>query len=209
MEGLIVRVLTLLGLALGAYLMGSFPTALIVTRWRTGQDVREQGSGHAGATNTMRAAGWAAGLLVAAVDFVKGMVPVALAASLWPQPYAPGLAGGLVVAGHCWPALAGFRGGMGLAPAAGALFAVGPPGVVLAGGLVLAGNLILRHTARANVLTGVLLGPLLWVFALPLQVTAVGLAAGLVVAYRSRIDWGRRYSELWLDRAEEESESTN
>ena len=198
-----VDVLTLVVLGLGAYVIGSFPTAVVVTRWRIGEDVRKHGSGHAGATNTMRAAGWGAGLLVALIDLLKGLLPVALAASFWPQPYAPGLAAGLVVAGHCWPVLAGFRGGMGVATAAGAIAAVWLPGTLIAAAIVLAGNLILRHTARANILAGVVLGPLFWMLALPWEVTAVGLAAGLVVAYRSRIDWGRQYRELWLDRRDQ------
>ena len=196
-------VLTLLALGLGAYVVGSFPTAVVVTRWRAGKDVRDIGSGHAGATNTMRAAGWGAGLLVALVDLLKGVVPVALAGAVWPQPYAPAIAAGLVVAGHCWPVLAGFKGGMGVATAAGAIAAVWLPGTLIGAVIVVAGNLILGHTARANILAGVILGPLFWMLALPWEVTAVALAAGLVVAYRSRIDWGREYRELWLDRRDE------
>ena len=184
---------------LAAYLLGSLPFALWITRWRTGEDLREHGSGHAGATNTMRLAGWPAGLAVVALDIGKGFaavwLTVWLAGSWWAPP-----AAGLAVAGHLWPLFAGFRGGVGAAAAAGAMLAAWPPGAVLALGTEVALQLLLRHTARANVLTGLVLGPLWWLAGAPLWAVGVAAVAGALVAYRSLGDWGRVYRELWLDR---------
>lgn len=184
---------------LTAYLLGSLPFALWITRWRTGEDLRRHGSGHAGATNTMRLAGWPAGVAVMLLDIGKGFVAVWLTVRLAGPSWAP-LAAGLAVAGHVWPAFAGFRGGVGAATAAGAMLAAWPLGALLALGVEVALQLLLRHTARANVLTGLLLGPLWWLAGAPLWAVGVAAAAGALVAYRSLGDWGRVYRELWLDR---------
>ncbi len=190
----------ILGVVMGSYLLGSIPTGLLVTRWRTGADLRKKGSGHIGGTNTMRAAGWAAGALVGGVDLGKGFLATWMTARLGAPWYAIALAGGFVVVGHCWPLLAGFRGGMGIATGAGALLAVWPPAAALGVTLELLWHVLLRHTARANLFTGLSLGPSLWLLGGPLSATAVALTVGSVVAYRSRVDWNRQYSELWLDR---------
>lgn len=152
----------------------------------------------------MRAAGWAAGALVGVVDLGKGFLATWLAARLGAPWFGLALAGGSVVVGHCWPLLAGFRGGMGIATGAGALLAVWPPAAAAGVALELIWHLILRHTARANIFTGLSLGPALWLLGAPLAATAVATLVGAVVAYRARVDWNRRYSELWLDRGTRE-----
>ncbi len=63
-----------------AYLMGSIPFSLILVRWRLGVDVRDYGDGNPGATNAFRAAGLRLGLAGGLLDFLKGAVPVGLAA---------------------------------------------------------------------------------------------------------------------------------
>lgn len=185
--------------ALSGYLLGSIPFALWITRWRTGEDVRQHGSGHAGATNTMRVAGWGAGIMVVVLDISKGALAVVLADRYGPAGAAP-LAAAAVVIGHCWPLFARFRGGMGAATAAGAVLGSWPLGFVLAIGLAAAATLILRHAARANVVAGASLWLLLLAFGGAPTAVWVSLAAGTVVAVRSRRDWNRHYQELWLDR---------
>jgi hypothetical protein len=61
-------------------------------------------------------------------------------------------------------------------------------------------TLILRHSARASVITGILFTPLLWLAGLRDPVLWIGAAVGLVIAFRFLIDWNRKYRELWLDR---------
>jgi glycerol-3-phosphate acyltransferase PlsY len=63
-------------LVLTAYLLGSLPTALLVVRQVTGDDVRRKGSGNVGATNALRAAGWKAGVAVTLIDVAKGALSV-------------------------------------------------------------------------------------------------------------------------------------
>lgn len=183
-----------------AYLIGSLSFATWITRWKTGIDVRTVGSHHATGTNTMRTAGWAAGITVMVLDVAKGYFAVWLALRFADWPYAPAVASGMVVIGHCWPLFAGFRGGMGMGSGAGALLAVWPLGCVLAIGMGAAWQLIIRHSARANVVTGVLLTPLWIAFGAQPQTWMVATVAGLLVAFRALSDWKRVYRELWWDR---------
>jgi glycerol-3-phosphate acyltransferase PlsY len=195
-----LEIVVLLGFSLGSYLLGSIPAAILVTRWVKGIDVRQIGSGHAGATNTMRAAGWGWGLLVGLFDLGKGFFVVWLALRLGIHPVLPGA---MAVIGHCWPVWAGFRGGMGMATAGGALAAIWPLGLVILIGLGAALQLVIKHSARANVATGFLAGPLWWLAgADSLQIMA-GAVVGVIVAVRALDDWRRVYRELWWDRPEE------
>jgi glycerol-3-phosphate acyltransferase PlsY len=182
------------------YLSGSLPFSVWVTRLAKGIDVRETGSGHATTTNTIRQAGFGWGALVAILDVAKGFIPTFLALKYSNETWIVVLTAALGVVGHCWPFFAKFRGGMGLAPFAGALFVVNWLSVFVGLGLLLALLFTLRHGARASVLTGILIAPLFWLFNLRGLEFWIALACGLVIAYRFLIDWNRKYRELWLDR---------
>jgi acyl phosphate:glycerol-3-phosphate acyltransferase len=69
---------------LGSYLLGSVPFGLLFVKWKTGQDLRKIHSGRTGGTNAGRAAGKLVGLTTAAVDFIKGAIPVWLASIIFP-----------------------------------------------------------------------------------------------------------------------------
>ncbi|MGD2252662.1 MAG: glycerol-3-phosphate acyltransferase [Anaerolineales bacterium] len=191
-------------LALGvlAYLIGSISPAIILTRIKAGSDVRDQGSGHAGATNVMRAAGWGAGVLVLLLDIAKGLLATWLAKpeqwGLWP--WAPAVAAVMAQVGHCWPIYFRFQGGMGVAVAVGAMLAVWPLGLVYALGIGVLTQIVIRHMARANFVTGLLLAPLWLVTGGSKEQIAVAAMVGLVASYRAFSDWRRVYRELWLDR---------
>jgi glycerol-3-phosphate acyltransferase PlsY len=183
-----------------AYGLGSLPFAVWITRWRTGEDIRRTGSGHAGATNVMRAAGWAVGAAVLLLDLGKGYLALALAMRLVESPLGLGLAAAALVAGHCWPILAGMRGGMGMAAGGGALVAVWPLGFVLAVGLAALMQLLIRHSARGNFAGGLLLTPLWLLFGASAQALAIAAGIGIVISIRATSNWHREYRELWFDR---------
>jgi glycerol-3-phosphate acyltransferase PlsY len=187
-----------------AYIVGSIPFSILMTRVLTGEDVRASGSGHAGATNTMRAAGWVPGITVLILDLAKGWMAIWLADQISGVEFAPGIlracAALFVVIGHCWPVFAGFRGGMGMATSGGALLYVWPLGFVLGIGLAAAAQLIVRHSARGNIMTGVALAPLWFLFGAGWPRLGVAITVGLVVAFRAFSDWHREYRELWFDR---------
>ena len=199
METVIVLLYTL-GFALLGYLTGSLSFALWVTRLFKGIDVREAGSRHATATNTLRQAGFGAFVIVAVLDVAKGFLPTWLALHYAPAPWIPPLTAALVVIGHCWPLFADFRGGMGNASTGGVILAAAPLAFVIGLGILVALTLILRHSARASALTGLLLAPAFWLLGLGSEAIWIAAAAGVVIAYRFLIDWNRQYRELWLDR---------
>ncbi|RQO32409.1 acyl-phosphate glycerol 3-phosphate acyltransferase [Taibaiella sp. KBW10] len=115
-----------------AYMLGSIPTAVWVSQKFFGIDIREHGSGNAGATNTFRILGKNAGIAVMIIDMLKGFVAVKLAyLSLYPHndtssaftnlQVALGL---LAVIGHIFPLFAGFKGGKGIATLFGMILGI-------------------------------------------------------------------------------------
>ncbi len=110
-----------------AYLIGAFPTGVLMTKLLGGPDVRYHGSGNTGGTNTMRLVGVGAGATVVVIDALKGLFAWGVAYIIMlGNPWALPLAGTLAVIGHCWPIYTRFQGGMGLATS-GALILVTSP----------------------------------------------------------------------------------
>jgi glycerol-3-phosphate acyltransferase PlsY len=120
------------------YLLGSFPTGLLIGRVAGIGDVRRYGSGKTGFTNSLRTMGIRWAVLVLLIDAVKGAAPVLIGQFLFEEPWAAALGGFASVIGHTWPVFAGFRGGRGVATAFGAFIAVSLPAAVavLAIGLI-------------------------------------------------------------------------
>lgn len=129
-----------------AFLLGSIPFGLLVARLFQVKDLRAHGSGNIGATNVARVVGfWPAGALTLALDVLKGVIPVILAASyslpLW-QPLFEGvelrsslhlswLAGLFAVLGHCFSPWLHFRGGKGVATGLGVLLMLSPAAALI------------------------------------------------------------------------------
>jgi acyl phosphate:glycerol-3-phosphate acyltransferase len=105
-----------------AYLIGAIPSSVWFGKMFYGKDVREYGSGNAGATNTFRVLGATAGIIVLVLDILKGVIAVLLANFFDRETFSPtqflylqiglGLAAGL---GHIFPIYLGFKGGKGVA----------------------------------------------------------------------------------------------
>ena len=115
---------------LAAYLIGSLSFAVIVSRGMGLDDPRHYGSGNPGATNVLRSGNKAAAILTLVFDALKGYVPVLLVAVFgpaWGLGEATAAWVGLAAfAGHLWPVFFGFKGGKGVATAAGVLLALNP-----------------------------------------------------------------------------------
>jgi glycerol-3-phosphate acyltransferase PlsY len=122
----------------GGYLLGSIPWAYIIGRFN-GIDIRMHGSGNVGATNVLRVLGKGWGYTCFLLDFLKGAGPVLAVTLLAPNPdaagcreccplnaYAPIMAVFATVAGHVWPVWLKFKGGKGVATAAGTLVPLAP-----------------------------------------------------------------------------------
>lgn len=113
--------------AVAAYLLGSIPFAYLALRLFTGTDIRKVGSGNVGAMNSYESSGNRfIGLGVFALDFAKGLFAVAIAKNLSSE-FLPSAAAALfVIIGHNFSAFLKFRGGRGLAAAAGASVMINP-----------------------------------------------------------------------------------
>ncbi|MEX2254871.1 MAG: glycerol-3-phosphate acyltransferase [Acidimicrobiia bacterium] len=147
-------VLSMIAAAVAGYLIGTFPTAALVTRLATrGRvDIRDVGSGNPGGFNTMHAVGTGWGVLVILVDIAKGAVAalVGWAIGGTPGAYAGATAG---IVGHIVPVWSGFRGGKGVATSAGAVLAVFPIFFPVDAAAAAVGALGFRNAERAIWLT--------------------------------------------------------
>ena len=124
-----------------AYLVGSIPTALIMSRRVRGVDIRTMGDGNMGATNISRTLGQKLGITVGVLDFLKGALPVLLAYLLGFELVWQLLTGICAILGHDFPIFARFKGGQGTATSAGTMLVLFPlqtlPGLILYGVLFL------------------------------------------------------------------------
>ena len=130
-------VLVIAGIAAGAYLAGSFPTAYLVTRLLRGSDIRTLGSRNPGAVNVFRQVGPGAAAVVLAGDALKGALVILVVRALGlgtAEMFAGALA---AVIGHNWPVYLGFRGGKGVAVVFGLSLAVLPLWTLAAAGVAI------------------------------------------------------------------------
>jgi glycerol-3-phosphate acyltransferase PlsY len=120
-----------------AYLLGSVPSAVWIGKAFYGKDVREHGSGNAGATNTFRVLGWKPGSIVFALDTLKGFLAVYIFNYSTANDYKYGIffffgAGLLAILGHIYPVFAQFKGGKGVATMLGVILGIHPVPAALA-----------------------------------------------------------------------------
>jgi glycerol-3-phosphate acyltransferase PlsY len=149
---------------LAAYLFGSIPTAVWIGQAFYGIDVREYGSGNAGATNTFRVLGKKPGMAVMILDILKGFTATNLAYLIGLSVTGPHssvqfanyqLALGITaVMGHLFPIFAGFRGGKGIATLFGMILAVHFPAAMLCVLVFVTVLLISKYVSLSSILSG-------------------------------------------------------
>jgi len=181
-----------------SYLAGSIPTAVITSRFLIHQDIRNLGSGNAGATNVFRILGWKPALCVVLIDVGKGLASVLWISQIRADaiPLSPYLvqilAGAAAVLGHVWTVFAGFRGGKGVGTAFGVLIglAAWPTLVTFAVWLIIV--LSTRIVSIASITAGILL-PLLLLARhhllhepVPVELRIMTLALGIFVLFTHR-----------------------
>lgn len=127
---------------LSAYLIGSFPTSYLMARRLKGIDIRQVGSGNAGATNVLRSVGKLPALVTLVVDLLKGVFVVTLAANFFyvhlkniDFDFFRSFLGLIAVCGHVWPIWLKFHGGKGVATTLGVAIGLAP--IVLLPSLVI------------------------------------------------------------------------
>ena len=164
---------------LTSYFLGCFTGGYYWTRWRTGRDIRAEGSGSVGARNVGRLLGAPGFLITFLLDFAKGVLAVAGATyfKLGPESVVASVVA--VVVGHNWPVQLRFRGGKGIATSLGALLAYDPFIVLCLAAIFLPVWIILRGLTLSG-LVAFALAPL-GVFLCGLEKTGVAAASFLAV----------------------------
>lgn len=152
-----------------AYLAGSVPSAVWAGKLFHGIDIREHGSGNAGATNTVRVLGWKTGIPVLLFDLFKGWLAASLPVFLDAAPDGSEpllilqiICGMAAILGHVFPLFAGFRGGKGVATTFGVLLALHPLLTLTCAGIFLAVLLISGYVSLGSI-TAVAMFPVLLV----------------------------------------------
>jgi acyl phosphate:glycerol-3-phosphate acyltransferase len=113
--------LTQSSIVLASYLLGCISVGYYLVRWRTGEDLRELGSGATGGRNTGRVLGKGGAIAAGIGDILKGIIAMWMALWFKLEPWALALVMIAVLAGHIWPFQLGFKGGKGLSAAFGAV----------------------------------------------------------------------------------------
>lgn len=181
-----------------AYLLGSVPSSVWLGKAIRGIDLREHGSGNAGATNAFRVLGKPIGATVLLMDAGKGFLAVQL--SLLQHEVHPGseswmilriALGGAAVAGHIFPLFARFRGGKGVATLAGVGLAIHPLAALAAIGIYLMVFLFSRVSALGS-LSAVLSYPVwvIWVFgtgSMAVRIFSILIPVLVIFTHRSNI----------------------
>ena len=169
-----------------AYLLGSIPFGLLLTRLGGAGDLRTIGSGSIGATNVLRTGRKGLAAATVLLDAGKAIVAVLLAAH-W-LPGNEGIAAVGAVIGHCFPVWLKFRGGKGFAAAAGVCLALAWQ-VMAVGVVVWGATLALSRISSVSSMVAVLAAPVAaWLFGLPAVATVLWVIAGIVIfQHRSNI----------------------
>lgn len=153
-------IVIIISLLLAAYLIGSVPTAVWLGKAYYGIDVRQHGSGNAGATNTFRVLGKKPGTIVMLVDIFKGWTATSLAGLLVLLDVIPAehlviyklAMGVLSVVGHIFPVYVGFKGGKGVATLLGMMLAIHPVAALICLGVFVVVLLLSKYVSLGSML---------------------------------------------------------
>ena len=176
-----------------AYLVGSVPFAYLLAR-RRGIDLRRAGSGNVGATNVLRTAGVSSGVLAMSLDGLKGALAVIVAERLTAGPATPVAAGLASIIGHIYPVWLGFRGGKGVATAAGVFAVLAPVALGIASAVFLLAVWVTRYISVGSLAGAVTLAVVASAAALPAAVIAGAIIAALIIIHRHRGNLSRLFA---------------
>ena len=177
---------------LASYLLGAIPTSYLVSRAFAKIDLRQHGSGNLGATNLYRVLGWKYAIPVALFDIAKGAIPVLYFAPQVSSSELFALACGVAaILGHVFSVFVQFKGGKGVATAAGVMLGLTPIALAVAAvvwGLVL---LLTGYVSLSSIAAAVVLPAAVYLLEYPrtpeLFWVVVGVALGVIVLHRRNI----------------------
>lgn len=179
-----------------SYFLGSIPFAYLVTRWKSGEDIRNLGSKNAGATNVARTMGKIPGLLVLILDFAKGVIAVILA-QRWAGSDTWGAAAGFcAMLGHSFPVFLHFRGGKSVATGGGAFMILAPLAMLTSILVFILTVSFVRVVAIGSVLAAICFPLFSWIYGVTTGVVACGGLSALLIIVRHKQDLIEGFKDL-------------
>ncbi|MUT65499.1 glycerol-3-phosphate 1-O-acyltransferase PlsY [Paenibacillus sp. NEAU-GSW1] len=175
-----------------SYLLGSVSFSIVIAKLVKGIDIRQHGSGNAGATNTIRVLGKGPGLLVFFLDIAKGIAAVWLGHWLGPDSYGDwtaALCGLAAIIGHNWPVWFRFKGGKGIATTVGVMATLAFVPALIAGIVAIATIAITRYVSLGSLLFASLVPLFIGLihYSLPLLSVSLLLCVFAFVRHRTNI----------------------
>jgi glycerol-3-phosphate acyltransferase PlsY len=176
-----------------SYFIGAIPTSYLLSRFFAGIDLRQQGSGNLGATNLYRVLGWKYALPAALVDIAKGFIPVVVFAPREsPSQLFALVCGVAAIVGHVFSVFVRFKGGKGVATAAGVMLGLAPLALAVTAAVWVLMVKLTGYVSLASISAAAVLPlavyllensrtpALLWI--------AAAIAAGVIVLHRRNIE---------------------
>ncbi|MGM0880485.1 MAG: glycerol-3-phosphate 1-O-acyltransferase PlsY [Bacillota bacterium] len=172
-----------------SYLLGSVSFSIVIAKYVKGIDIRQHGSGNAGATNTLRVLGKGPGLLVFFLDIAKGVAAVWIGHGLGQNAWIPVLCGLAAIAGHNWPIWFRFKGGKGIATTVGVIATLAFVPALCAGIVAIVTIALTRYVSLGSLLFAALT-PLfisIFYFSVPLLCASLLICIFAFVRHRTNI----------------------
>ena len=167
------------------YFAGSIPFAFLLAR-RQGVDLRHVGSGNVGATNVLRTSGVSKAIAAMCLDALKGALAVMVAQRLASGPATPVAAGLASIIGHIYPVWLGFRGGKGVATAAGVFGALAPVALAIAGAVFVVAVWVTKYISVGSMAAAITLAAAAAAVQAPAPVIVGAAVSALIIVHRHR-----------------------
>ena len=174
-----------------SYLIGSIPTGLILGKLLWGVDLREHGSHNIGATNAWRTLGKGPGIIIFLLDFLKGVIGVALGMYFAGTPLMMVLGGIMAIVGHSWSILLKFKGGKGVATGLGVIVMLMPSTALMVFLIWFVIVLITKYVSLGSIVAAACVPFFAWLFNQPCEYIAFSVLAAVFVIYRHKTNIGR------------------
>ncbi len=172
--------------AIIAFLIGSIPWGVVISRTFYRTDIRQSGSGNIGAMNALRTLGKSGAIAVLLLDAGKGIIPTAVAIAVFHDLHLAALVATFAVLGHCFSPWLGFKGGKGVATSFGAIFALSWPAGLCSVVGWLVGALSTTYSSVGSMLGNIVAPFALWYFTRDWWVTGYGVFSALFILYTHR-----------------------
>ncbi|ANE47982.1 hypothetical protein SY83_18670 [Paenibacillus swuensis] len=174
-------------LIVACYLLGSVSFSFIFAKAFKGIDIRQHGSGNAGATNTLRVLGKGPAILVLALDILKGIGAIWIARAVEPDVISIHVLCGLaVIIGHNWPVFFGFRGGKGIATTIGVMATLCFMPSLFAGIIALSLIALTRYVSLGSLVFAALLPLFIILLGRPMEILIASIVIGVFAFYKHR-----------------------